>query len=144
MLAPEERAPRTPTPGALRRTFLGAAVVLAVMTLGAVVLWAATEGLWLVVASRAAMTARRIPMPSFGFLHATWHLANIGRLPELCGSIPILNGQTPRLARCIFERASASLISAKQRQPYQLLAGVVHGPLLNAEPCTTPTVQTVI
>jgi hypothetical protein len=79
------------------------------------------------------MLIRRFPPPSFGFLNVTRLLANMRRLAERCGLFSILNGQTPRLARCIFERASASLISAKQCQPYQLLVGVVHGPKSQAE-----------
>lgn len=47
MLAPSEREPRTPTPGPLRRTLAGALVVLAVMSLAAVVLWTVTSWLWL-------------------------------------------------------------------------------------------------
>jgi hypothetical protein len=47
MLVPSE--PRTPTPGPLRRTLAGAVAVLAVMSLAAIILWAVTSWLWLVV-----------------------------------------------------------------------------------------------
>jgi hypothetical protein len=49
MLAPSERGPRTPVPGPLRRSLLGVIIVIGAMALGAVILWAVTEWLWLVV-----------------------------------------------------------------------------------------------
>lgn len=49
MLAPSERGSTTPVPRPLRQTLLGAVVVIGAMALAAVILWAVTEGLWLVV-----------------------------------------------------------------------------------------------
>jgi hypothetical protein len=49
MLAPSERGPTTPVPGPLRRSLLGAIVVIGAVALSAVILWAVTEWLWLVV-----------------------------------------------------------------------------------------------
>jgi hypothetical protein len=49
MLAPSERGPTTPVPGPLRRSLLGSIVVIGVTMLSAVILWAVTEWLWLVV-----------------------------------------------------------------------------------------------
>jgi hypothetical protein len=39
----------TPVPGPLRRSLLGVIIVIGAMALGAVILWAVTEWLWLVV-----------------------------------------------------------------------------------------------
>jgi hypothetical protein len=49
MLAPAERGSTTPVPGPLRRTLLGTIIVIGAMAIGAVILWAVTEWLWLVV-----------------------------------------------------------------------------------------------
>jgi hypothetical protein len=49
MLVPPDRKPSTPTPGPLRRTLLGAFVVIGAMCIGLVILWVITEWLWLVV-----------------------------------------------------------------------------------------------
>jgi hypothetical protein len=49
MLLPPDRGPTTPVPGPLRRSLLGSAVVIGVTALGAVILYAVTEWLWLVV-----------------------------------------------------------------------------------------------
>jgi hypothetical protein len=49
MLVPSERGPTAPVPGPLRRSLLGGIVVIAFTMLSAVILWAVTEWLWLVV-----------------------------------------------------------------------------------------------
>jgi hypothetical protein len=48
MLAPSEHRPTTP-PGPLRRSILGGVVVIGAAALGFVILWAATEWIWLLV-----------------------------------------------------------------------------------------------
>jgi hypothetical protein len=48
MLAPSEHRSTTP-PGPLRRSFLGAVVVIGAAALGFVILWAVTDWIWLVV-----------------------------------------------------------------------------------------------
>jgi hypothetical protein len=49
MLAPSEREPRTPVPGPLRHSLLGSVLVIGAFAIGAVILWAVTQWLWLVV-----------------------------------------------------------------------------------------------
>jgi hypothetical protein len=46
---PSDHESRTPTPGPLRRTLLGAVIVIGAMCVGLVILWVVTEWLWLVV-----------------------------------------------------------------------------------------------
>ncbi len=60
-----------------------------------------------------------------GFLNAGRSLANVRRVAELCCLASVLNGQTPRLTRSIFDRVC--LIGAKESQLGQFVVSL-HAP----------------
>jgi hypothetical protein len=49
MLVPPDREPRTPVPGPLRHSLFGSILVIGAFAISAVILWAVTQWLWLVV-----------------------------------------------------------------------------------------------
>jgi hypothetical protein len=64
-----------------------------------------------------------------GFLNAGRSVANVRRVAELCCLASVLNCQTPRLTRSIFDRvAYACLIGAKESQLGQFVVSL-HAPL---------------
>src|SRR5215471_19222672 len=57
------------------------------------------------------------------FLQIRGYLANIGRLAELRGILPVFDSQAPRPSAHVFLSAGLRLIGAKTSQLYQLIVG---------------------
>jgi hypothetical protein len=78
---------------------------------------------WTVEDIGAAFVVRDCDPFSLGFVDMARLLADVRRLAKKCGLVSVLNSQTPRLARRVFQDARACLVGAKKRQFNQRFVG---------------------